>query len=72
MGTLSTFANNLSKTDLEFLPNSQMDIQDKVACVALKLGQGRGWLLAHLGSHTEWEEKLQGAEKGTSGWQGAE
>lgn len=63
-GSPSTFANNLSKTDFEFLPNSQKNIQDKVAYVALRLRQGKGWLLANLRSHAELEEEPQGVEKG--------
>lgn len=64
----STFANNLSKTDLEFLKNSQKNIQDKVSYVALKLHQGKGWLLANLRSHTELEEEFQRVGKGP--WDG--
>lgn len=63
-GASSTFANNLSKTDLEFLPNSQNNIHDKAAYVALGLHQGKGWLLANLGSHTELEKEFCRAGKG--------
>ena len=63
-GVSSSFANNLSKTDLEFLPNSQKNIQDKVTYVAFRLHKGKGWLLAHLKSHTELEKEFQRAGKG--------
>lgn len=43
----SPFANNLSETELEFLPNSQKNIQGKTAYVALELHQGEGWAPAN-------------------------
>lgn len=59
-GAASTFANNLSKTDFEFLPDSQKNIQDEAAYGALTLG----WLLANLRSHTEFEKEFRGVEQG--------
>lgn len=70
-GVPSAFANNVSKTDLELLPNSQKNIQDQVAYAALSLRQGKGWLPANLRSQAESEEELRGVERGSSGWQDA-
>lgn len=53
-GAASTVASNLSKTDLEFLPNSEKNIQDKGAYVVLQLHEGRGWLLANWRGARSW------------------
>lgn len=53
-GAASTVANNLSKTDLELLPNPEKNIQDKGAYVVLQLRQGGGWFLANWRVTRNW------------------